>query len=244
MVCLKALALSIAAISALITTVTLASPVERQLRRFDVSADCATYQAGAERVPCSGTQEHGRAAAHDVQLTGLYVRYPFPCYTLQRLKNSRAHLLGPKQGPHSQQLDPMLDMDPGVHHLIARDLEMATTEESLARPRTIEALSHIDSFDAERRDERRTAQRIHSPRHSKRVDLVSFRWLMRSFRAMPTSLKVHVLLRQDPNEQVGSPGSIHPSGLRPKHATILFLLPRSSLFMPEVRLGSSLHGGL
>ncbi len=187
MVCLKALALSIATISALIATGTLASPVERQLRRFDVSADCATHQAGAERIPCSGTPEHGKAAARDVQLTDLYVRYPFPCYTLQRLKISRAHLLGPKQGPHSQQLDPMPDKDPGVHHLMARELEVATTEETLAEPRTIEARSHVDSFDAERRDERRTARGIHPPRHSKRVDLVSFCCLMQSFGAMPTS---------------------------------------------------------
>lgn len=76
MICLKALALSIATISVLTTTVTLASPVERQLRRFDVIANCATHQAGAERIPCPGTQEHGRAAARHVQLTDLYVIRP------------------------------------------------------------------------------------------------------------------------------------------------------------------------
>lgn len=64
MVCLKALALSIVAISVFKTTATLASPVDRGL---DVSAD------DADHIPGSGTHEQWRAAARNVQVTDLYV---------------------------------------------------------------------------------------------------------------------------------------------------------------------------
>ena len=64
--------LCIATIS-VITTITVASPVDKRLQQFDVNADCAPHQADAERIRCPGTQRLSLAAPRDVQITKRYV---------------------------------------------------------------------------------------------------------------------------------------------------------------------------
>lgn len=95
-------------------------------------------------------------------------------------------MLSPKQEEHSQKLAPLPDMDPGLQESRTARL-LGTTEETLGERSTTDAVTHIDSLNAERRDERTTAKVIQSTRLSKRVDLVSCCWLMQSFGVMPTS---------------------------------------------------------
>lgn len=73
MLCLEALALSMATISVLKTTVTLASPVDKGLQQVDVSADGSSHQFDTDRIPGSGTQEHWRTTARDAHVADLYV---------------------------------------------------------------------------------------------------------------------------------------------------------------------------